>query len=61
MTTTDTLSREQIWACAQIAVSERNVRLLGYVDAALRGGLRRGKAGREACAALLNNRARKSK
>lgn len=55
MITAATITDAQIWEVAAHAVLTRNVRLLGYCDAALRGGRRRDAAGRARCAAAWNS------
>ncbi len=52
--TAATITDEQIWTVAAQAVRTRNARLLGYCDAALRGGKRREETGRKQCAAAWN-------
>lgn len=54
MITADNLTHAQIWQVAAFAVRERDYRLLGYCDAAFRGGRRREKAARERIAAILD-------
>lgn len=48
------LTDEQIWTVAAYAVRKRDKRLLGYCDAALRGGMRRRESGMLAVAAAWN-------
>ena len=54
--TTITITNEQIWDVALVAVRTRDTRLLGYCDAALRGGRRRDEEGRKRCAIAWNAR-----
>jgi hypothetical protein len=53
--TAESITDDQIWEVARRAVRIRDVRLLGYCDAALRGGRRRGQTGRKQCAVVWNN------
>lgn len=56
MVTGTTITDAQIWDVALLAVRTRDVRLLGYCDAALRGGRRREETGRKQCAIAWNAR-----
>lgn len=49
------ITDDEIWIVAAYACRTRNARLLGYCDAALRGGRRRESAGRDAVARHLSD------
>ena len=54
--TPEAITAAQIWQVASIAVETSDARLLGYCDAALRGGKRREEQGRKRCAEAWNAR-----